>query len=607
MARNSICILLVFVLLSLFATGCDSSPQKPATTHIVSEETSSWPMDLNLWIEAPTITPIPQSQAVYAQQYYHGFVVEARMLELLPYIYALPEKSLDRNLYFVLRLEVLDVVAGSGVPKEIYYLMDGRYYTYSNLEQYDSLLISMRQLSYGSYLLLNVTEGRYDRFEPLFASGTVALPQQSFRLYPDPTEVTQYTTLSILPYNNGKLARSVFLQDYWEDDLPAYDELLVAGRHNFPFHVRDSIEEAKESIRACREEYESQSTQSDLQFFSTVQYPDIYPDKEKYLELCSFDTGVFTQITDRTGNTVFCRMVNGFYTNEYYTFSPGKPMFSSGIQFTQEDLINLPDLLPLLQLARNEDHRPYGNSYDLFDGYYYKTDRGIFGVVRLFWGASTPTPTQIIILALPNGQVQKVSADVLGAYLDGDWEKAEHLSTWDTIGGTVYCGDVIYENRADEYVYPFFKKIYLTPDGNGIYYGYQDAGILRATLVDPEVIGLDAMLESDQRYWKEHGLGYQELTNTVLFAWRLQENTDPRPLRYLLKLDDGSLFLATGYDYTGVYEDGQGTKTIQYIFRLTVDGGKYAFFDEWESSVKRIKDKRPELYELWKQLKNTYL
>jgi len=600
-------ILLLFVLCSLFA-GCGSNPKNTTPKHTVSDQTATWNLRFSSRLHAPTTASVTDAEAQpHWGQYGANFVVEARVLEVLPDLYAAPEKTLCRKIYTVLRLEVLDTVLGNGVPKEIYYLLDA--YRDPNLNEYDSLIISMRQLSIGSYLLLNTTTQGYERFEPMFASGTWTSSQKERRVYPDPTELTLYSFMTVLPFTDGVLDSSIYEKWGWKNEYADYVECLAG---DYLIQRRFTLQQAKDAIRKYRQDYLLScppDRAKDIETLtSTVRYPDIYPDKEKFLELSSFESGIFTQYLYSRGKTVFCRMVNGFYTNEYYIFTPGEEMVASTYRFTPEELENLPDLLPMIGLATQKlypDHAPYEQ---LFDGYYYKTERGIYGVVQLYFGQSIgPSPSYINYIRLPDGQTKLVTTEALEAYLNDDWVLAEKLNAWMFLEERAYRGDIVYESRADEYVYPFFKKIYLTPDGNGIYYGYQGAGILRATLVDPKAIGLDAILESDRTCWKEYGLGYQELTNTVLFAWQLQENTDPRPLRYLLKLDDGSLLLATGYDYTGVYEDGGGAKTIQYIFRLTVDGGKYAFFDEWESSVKRIKDKRPELYELWKQLKNTYL
>ena len=554
MAQRFICTLLICTLaLTLFA-GCDSQQKTIPQIHTVSEETASWNMDVpEIYVTPGQSTFVSYSPLPWALQFHTGIVVEARIIEVFSDIYALPGKSLARRNYRVLRLEVLDVIAGEHVPDELYYLLDSSYE--AKLTRFDSLIISMRQLGVGSYLMLNTTSCKYERFGPLFASGTYPLLEESMGLYYDPTYITMYNTLSILPFTDGVLDTFIFALPGWEssaNQLRIYEDF-------FPVHPGYTLQQAKDAIVAAQEAHQEGAVYT----VYTVDTPEIYPDKELYNSLCSFENGIFAQTTKINKKTVFCRMVNGFYTNEYYSFTPGENVVRSSVTFSPEECAQLPDLEPFIQtMIDDQPEQSLKSRFDKFDAYYYKTSNGkIIGVLRM---GDRKYNNYIVTM---DGHIKKVSTNVLDAYLQGDWEAARYREVWESLVGNAYSAKIIYENRNGEYVYGFGRnKLYIHSETVSL---PNVTSELRATPINPSAIDLDNLLPPEKEFWPELHLNYETITTSALYAWRLGEGGSQRDLRYLVMLNDGTMLLVIGYDYTGVYEDDRGTKTIHYIHLLT--------------------------------------
>lgn len=599
MAQRFICTLLICTLaLTLFA-GCRHSPQNAAPTHTISEETATWSMHVaDAWVTPPNpnvCVPPP----TYHAQFLAGFAVEARILEILPDVYVLPEKTLQRDEHHVLRLEVMDVIAGEGVPKEIYYLLDAS--MEPDLRSFDSLIISLRQLSYDSYLLFNTTQCRYEQFSPLFKSDNWQLFEVAIgQIYPDPTRVKSSNRHSIFPFTDGVLDTSI-------DALPGWDGYvrdLNSNQNHLPVRQGDSLQQVKDAIVACQEEYKDRNS-----LVRTVQTPDIYPDADTYRALCSFDRGIFAQIMNSRGKAIFSRIVNGFYTNEYYTFTPGENMVSSTVQFTQEEIDQLPDLKPLVDTVMEQIHEADPLWLRLLDAYYYKTEQHIYGVVRAYWEDRSDVITQVNYIALPNGQVKQVSTKALESYLQDDWETANQYEAWNAAAEKAYFATPIYEKKDGEFGFRHQKDFFMNAGYSLVSRDRDMPFNAQAIPLSQNASGILSLLDPQAEYWSDPYMDFKILSQKLKYTWELTTSAggaEARYLKYLLILDDGTLLLATGYDYTGIYVDDPAPKKIHYLSRLTENGDGKSFFEAWESYIKPYKDKRPEDYNLWLSLSRKY-
>ena len=100
----------------------------------------------------------------YNYDFYARIVVEAKVIEVLPDIYYMPDEETS---YHVVRLEILDEIHGEGLPKEIYY-------TYAKYDEtifdgYDTFIFSLEQIGIENYVLINKTQGKVEFFPQMFS------------------------------------------------------------------------------------------------------------------------------------------------------------------------------------------------------------------------------------------------------------------------------------------------------------------------------------------------------------------------------------------------------------------------------------------------------
>ena len=94
--------------------------QRP-TEHTILEEKPSWSMDVDVRI-------VPKS-VLLDETVQSDFLVHARVLEVLPDTYLIPEKTLNRQACRVLRLQVVQTLFGKNVPNELYYIHPEEFFT----------------------------------------------------------------------------------------------------------------------------------------------------------------------------------------------------------------------------------------------------------------------------------------------------------------------------------------------------------------------------------------------------------------------------------------------------------------------------------------------
>lgn len=573
--RRKLSVLLLLLL--AVCSGCvrrDAAPPRDtAPQHTVSTQTATWNMDTaDVYVSPPTVVSISYTLP-WARQFGIGFAVQARVVEVLPDIYALPEKTLNRESYRILRMELMDTITGSGVPQEFYYLLGESYDP--NLTHFDSLIISMRQMGIGSYMMFNTAQCRYERFFPLFASGTVGYMEEDYRVYPDPTEINLYNTLSVLPFTDGILDTSIYTLPGWERDKNMLDNYIDV----FPIAKGHTLQQAKDAIRAHQDAFMANYGTDSLPFFEklrTVQYPDLYPDEAAYQVLCGFEKGVFAQITSQDQKTVFCRIINGFYTNEYYSFTPGQPMTASDARFTQAQIDSLPDLKPALDLAMQQVREADPRRIDLLDGYYYQTAQGIYGVIRAYWNgiySSDLRDAQINYLVFPDGEVMRVSTKVLELYLQDDRQNALLQQTWETISRKAYKATAIYRNTDLDYVSTPRGTVILNENFSltcaDAWYGPAEVPL---TLTDPAVIDLETLVSPDSKYWTNTAWSKDALLADVQYAWQLTpDTTNLHNQEYLLLMETGDLLMIRCTDYTDLLPDQSVGLQIPLILHLDAD------------------------------------
>jgi len=555
-------------------------------SHNIFEEKASWNMDAQVTAVAEQYGCENTAVIDCEYSFLRGFAVHARVLEVLPDIYVIPEKNLGRHNYRVLRLQVLDTVAGEELPEEIYFLLPEAYNP--RLLQYD-LLLNLDQVGVENYLLFNTTQRQAETFSLVFACG-VDSREYSKTVTVDPTAIYTNEVLCILPYKDGVLTWPT--GDAWAADRDCFEYFSTKDNAVYPLRGHMTLEAAKAAVMPARQAF---ADKHDVEIPKPkVLYADSY---NMGINLGNFNTpevGTFSQIYHQHEDKfLFCRVIDGFYTNEVYTFYPDGQMASSEVEFTQEEIEHLPKLYPTVTQVLNR--APVSGTCRLFTAYYYKTDWGIYGVVRAKWEVNWETDVSIIILVNPDGTTEEVSLLELVARLDDGITPTEKLDTQQGILSSLekksYQAECIYDNRKNVNITAHINQItnvYIAQDGNVICFGYNESYLADARSVSPDSVELPPQV------------------GTARYVWKLHTSADSRWLRYLVRLENGMLLLVTGYDYTGLENTSRG-KTLFYIYTLHVDGSAQHFFQEWEEAALKTKDTHPNNYNLWKKLQDRFL
>ena len=517
--------------------------QRP-TEHTILEEKPSWSMDIDVRI-------VPKS-VLLDETVQSDFLVHARVLEVLPDTYLIPEKTLNRQACRVLRLQVVQTLFGKNVPNELYYIHPEEFFT--DMTGLD-LIISMDQLGVEDYLLLNTSSQQYETFSLLFAD-FVDSNERDLEPIPDPTRVSTGTALSnILPFRNNRL---YWLQsDYWSRSKSYFEFLSKNG--DIPLTAEHTLVQAKTIIRqmyAGREE-------------PTVRYADEY---NFGIQLTDADTpkeGVFSQIIHQYDKKILlCRIIDGYYTNECYMYYEDGRIEASDTKFTQEEIATLPKLTPAVH--QTLEKAPENGTCRSFVGYYYKTNQGnLYGIVQAVWSVSSEPDVTVNMLVKLDGSVTQVSDKVLEAYLADDLETAALQEVWDSVSRKAYRSMIIYQNREIDYVSLGRETILhenFTITCNDSWYA---AAEIKLTQVSPSVIDLENLISETPKYWHSSDWNKQRLVNNIRYAWQLEQDvTDHRKSQYLLYMQDGALLLIRCYDYSQIFNDPANGLQIPQIVEL---------------------------------------
>jgi len=361
-------------------------------------------------------TPSYDAYASSPGRFYAGIVVEAKVSEILPFVYSHPKSSY--NIY-VVELEILDTVRGEGLPNKIYYQYRG--YDEHLFEGHDTFILSLTQIGIQNYVLINKTTNSVEFFPNMFETcgindptyGSViaftdgildisfwkktfvnTTPYEEYdNYYPNKTSVENFTDSNHYPARLGytleqtKEAFKESLQIAQNDKYTYYFKLYAIMTHYLTVDDIFVSEQEKEFL-----EYVSPSSQSVFYYsLSTYSHPLV-------INGVTYDKIYMTYV----------RLINGFIASQETFNISGfvRPTSSkrtiameldsqyiTHIRFTEEELSRTPDIGKVIaSLDLDTLVPPHITPDDTAklsgceaNGTYKKVGDKIYGIVSVVW------------------------------------------------------------------------------------------------------------------------------------------------------------------------------------------------------------------------------
>lgn len=305
--------------------------------------------------------------------FYIGIILEAKVVEILPDIYRDPN---GRVQYHLLILETVDVIRGENIPQKFFMRIPA--YMSPELNQFDSLIVSLHQLGIENYILRNESSSQYEAFSLLF------------ELFSD---------FSIVPFRNGVWDPSLWEMDGWyfSNNL----QYLLNGEEwsLYPAKKGTTIAQCKKNIKNLVAET------SMLYEYKVYTQADIGQDTV-FAYVAPFENGVFLQeyYFTREGSLRYIRTINGIMTNEVIYVSKDSAVYE-GECFTHEDLSNVPNLAEYLDALKdtlNTMSSPHADFYkdkqvELKNTWasakYFKSNGQVYSIIKICWQYDTTDTT----------------------------------------------------------------------------------------------------------------------------------------------------------------------------------------------------------------------
>ena len=349
-------------------------------------------------------------------------VVEGRILEISPDIYMdlptyVPNGYASRRLgtYHLLKVQVIDVVIGKGIPREFYFQLPADC-THPELLEYDSFIFAMNQIGMEDHVFLNTRTNTYETFSMVF------------EIRPDLVRLG-----GLSAFTNGKLDTSLWTT-VWGRNYSSISKYL-GDESNFPIKSWHTTEQAKQAIRTHYHTY-----YKDVKFRAVMSKSDFENEQAKaalkYIQ--PFKNGVFSF---ELGYAM--RIINGYRTTEVIRISPNR-MEYEGEAFTKQDLVNLPDISKIFEQndfssmapPHTPSYKELTQTANSTTGWYTKANGKVYGIVKISWEFCAPDDTtktyydDMYIIAYPDGTYLEIDREELRALIvTEDGMNKEWIST----------------------------------------------------------------------------------------------------------------------------------------------------------------------------------
>lgn len=309
---------------------------------------------------------------------YESFVVVGKVTEVLPDTYY----DLDGiytatpTAFRLLRLEVREVVSGTGVPGEILYMIPER--LVANIASYDTLLIAMSQYGCDEAVLWNGSSDKAERFDLLF-----------YDRWNEPH------LGNIIAFTDGIFDESLWQNKSWGFGYQFMDGMLEDDDEYTEYYLMvrrgSTLSEVLQRIRERLQNEEKESPQVQRYNFASSEVNALLE------ELRSFENGLFAPVIADAWTLRFQRFILGCPTNEIITIDVKTEQITySEYRFTEEDMesiVNLPQYIKENQPATEADipQPPHFSAEGMEKwtfgrcGRYEKNADGVLGIVKTVW------------------------------------------------------------------------------------------------------------------------------------------------------------------------------------------------------------------------------
>ncbi|MBE6976024.1 MAG: hypothetical protein E7439_02360 [Ruminococcaceae bacterium] len=315
---------------------------------------------------------LPPDAYFHNNQFVHLMSIEAKVLDVLPDVYAVPGVESYQMRYHVLRLAVRDAINAENMPSEIYCLLPQ--FLSTDLKRFDSLILTVNQKGLENYLLINTTRQWMETFDFVF--------------YPNYNDGVGPHEGAVLAFTDGVLDMSLWEMDGWNssDDIQYY--LNPETKSSYPAKIGSTIDQVKERIL---EELPSIGWKYGMQ--RVVSNADCdWPEAQALLErIAPFENGYY-QVTleysyyhKRSLN--IRQFVNGAWTTQTIVVDiEEKTIKEYGADFTTSDKLRAPSLASAIKKASKTSPPKEDYQYLGYNPLYLKRGDKIFGVVCISWG-----------------------------------------------------------------------------------------------------------------------------------------------------------------------------------------------------------------------------
>lgn len=330
------------------------------------------------------------------KQFGQTMSVHAKIVEILPDTYCFYDvfNRNSKTAYRILRLRVLDTIVGSNMPSQIYYLLPA--YLSMDLQEYDSFIVTLRQLGVENYTMVNATQQTLEAFTLLFEPWSV-----------------DACWGSVMAFSDGVLNPSLWDKEGWnhvKDEVLSW--IAPDGPERYPGKLGRNVKDTKTAILNARQLAEQEYWFTWLPRVVTTN--DFYWKEARQALRYVGEGGLLHSGLHQSSinfneyhvYAYYTRYINGFETNEGVTISTrqfssfktflqairnGYPrdVYYSYYQFTEEDLQNLPDLPGFVEKAKSFapmiEEGETGHQLYSIDGRYEKYNGYVFGGVTCVW------------------------------------------------------------------------------------------------------------------------------------------------------------------------------------------------------------------------------